>query len=78
MMHRVLFAAFATALCACVAIACTTGTTPDCSTVKCGPDIDGSVTGDVTVDAPGSDAADAAAEANDAPSDAPTDAPSDG
>jgi hypothetical protein len=56
------------------ATGCTQGTTPDCSTVQCGPNLDGTVG-----DAP----SDAAVEASDSGLvdtgiDAPADAPNDG
>lgn len=55
-------------------LGCTQGTTPDCSMVKCGPDVDGSFTPDATVEA-ATDAGDASQDASDAATDAPVDAP---
>ena len=55
---------------------CTSGTTPDCAAVQCGPP-DGMVP-DSTIDAPMEGASDAGADAVEAGSDAPADAPTDG
>ena len=53
---------------------CTQGATPDCSTTRCGPDLDGTVP-DAPSDSPATDAGDAADAGSDAPA---SDAPSDG
>ena len=69
------------------ALACSEGTTPDCTKVMCGPDLDGSIidvqsesSTDATTDAATTDApSDAGADGpNDAANDAPNDAPSSG
>jgi hypothetical protein len=57
--------------------ACTQGTTPDCSTIQCGPDLDGAVR-DTSMDSPVEAAGDAGADAPEAASDAPADSPIDG
>jgi hypothetical protein len=58
---------------------CTQGTTPDCSQIMCGPDLDATIVDvgtDVRTDAP-SDAGDAGSDASsDSSSDAPADSPS--
>ena len=58
-------------------VGCTQGTTPDCSTVQCGPNLDGSIA-DAPADSP-IEASDSGADTStDAAGDAPADAPVDG
>jgi hypothetical protein len=53
------------------------GTTPDCTTAQCGPDLDATIVDTGSSDSASDTAKDAADAGDDAPLDAPADAPKD-
>lgn len=71
-MHRVVLSS------ALLLMGCTQGTTPDCTTVQCGPNLDATVGETGSMDAPAETSPDSGDAGSDAPVDAPNDAPKEG